>query len=52
MAIPVGVRSLIMFLPMVVQGEEGGTREAYGPVLGKDSLSGSPASKTMWRRSE
>ncbi len=41
-----------MCLPMLFQGEEGGTREAYGPDLGIESLSGSPSSKTMWRRSE
>jgi hypothetical protein len=52
MAVPVGVWSPIMFLPMLFQGEEGGAREAYGPGLGKESLSGSPPSKTMWERSE
>ena len=41
-----------MCLPMLFQGEEGGTIEAYGPDLGIESLSGSPSSKTIWRRSE
>ena len=50
MAAPVGVWSPIMFLPMVFQGAEGGTEEAYGPGLDKESLSRSPSSRTMWRR--
>jgi hypothetical protein len=52
MAAPVGMWSPIMFLPMVFQGAEGGTEEAYGPDMGKESLSGSPSSITMWRRLE
>ena len=52
MTAPVGVWSSIMCLPMLFQGEDGGTREAYGPALGIESLSGSPSSRTMWRRSE
>ncbi len=51
MAAPVVVWSPIMFLPMLFQGAEDGTKEAYGPSLGKESLSGSPSSKTMWMRS-
>jgi hypothetical protein len=49
---PVGEWIPIMCLPMLFQGEEGGTREAYGADLGRESLSGSPSSKTIWRRSE
>ena len=52
MTAPVGVWSPIMCLPRLFQGEDGGTREAYGPSLGIESLSGSPSSRTMWRRSE
>ena len=49
---PVGVCSPIISLFSVFHGEKGGTREAYGPVLGKESLSGSPSSSTMCRSSE
>ena len=49
---PVEVWSPIMCLPKLFQGEDGGTREAYGPDRGMESLSGSPSSKTMLRRSE
>ena len=49
---PVGVCSPIISLLVVFHGEKGGTREAYGPVLGKESLSGSPSSSTMCRSSE
>ncbi len=52
MAASVGVWSPIIFLPMVFQGAEGGSEEAYGPGLGKESLPGSPSSITMWRRLE
>ena len=52
MTAPVGLWSPIMCLPRLFQGEDGGTREAYRPALGIDSLSGSPSSKTIWRRSE
>ena len=52
MNVPEGVWSPIMCLPMLFEGEEGGTREAYDLGLGRESLSGSPSSKTMWRRSE
>ena len=52
MAAPMGVWSPIMFLPMLFQGPEGGTEEAYGPDMGKEYLSGSPSSITMWRSSE
>ncbi len=41
-----------MFLPMLFHGEEGGTREAYGPVLGMESLSESTSSFIMRRRSD
>ena len=49
---PVGVCSPIISLLVVFHGEKGGTREAYGPGLGKESLSGSPSSSTMCRSSE
>jgi hypothetical protein len=52
MTAPVGVWSPIMCLPKLFQGEDGGTREAYGPDLGIESLSGSPSSRTIWRRGE
>ena len=52
MTAPVGVCIPIMGLPKLFQGEDGGTRAAYGPALGIESLSGSPSSKTIWRRSE
>ena len=48
---PVGVCSPIIALPVGFHGESGGTREAYGPCMGKESLSGSPSSSTMCRRS-
>jgi hypothetical protein len=48
---PVGVCSPIIVLPVGFHGESGGTREAYGPCLGKESLSGSPSAITMCRRS-
>ena len=48
---PEGVCSPIISLLVEFHGENGGTREAYGPCLGKESLSGSPSSITMWRRS-
>ena len=48
---PVGVCSPIIALPVGFHGESGGTREAYGPCLCKESLSGSPSSITMCRRS-
>jgi len=49
---PEGVCNPIMGLPMVFQGEEGGTSVAYGPCLGRESLSGSPSTKMIWRRSD
>ena len=49
---PMGVCSPIISLLVVFHGEKGGTREAYGPVLGKESLSGSPSSSTMCKSSE
>ena len=48
---PVGVCSPIIALPVGFHGESGGTREAYGPCLCKESLSGSPSSITICRRS-
>ncbi len=48
---PVGECSPIIALPEGFHGESGGTREAYGPCLGTESLSGSPSSITMCRRS-
>jgi hypothetical protein len=52
MTAPVGVWIPIMCLPMLFQGEEGGTRETYRLNLDIESLAGSPSSRTMWRRSE
>ena len=49
---PVGVCSPIIALLVGFHGEKGGTREAYGPGLGKESLSGSPSSSTMCKSSE
>ncbi len=43
----VGVCSAIISLLVGFHGENGGTREAYGPCLGKESRSGSPSSNTM-----
>ena len=43
-----GVESYHVFAH-VVPRDEGGTREAYGPGLGRESLSWSPSSKTTWR---
>jgi hypothetical protein len=48
---PVGVCSPIIALPVGFHGESGGTREAYGPCLGRESLSGSPSSITICNRS-
>ena len=52
MTVPEGVCIPIICFPEVFHGEKGGTREAYVPVLDSESLSGSPSSSTMWRRSE
>ena len=49
---PVGVCSPIISLVVGFHGEKGGTREAYGLGLGRESLSGSPSSSTMCRSSE
>ncbi len=40
-----------MHLPCVFHGEMGGTKELYGPSRGIESLSGSPSTVTIWRRS-
>jgi hypothetical protein len=40
-----------MSLPSLFHGDVGGTRYAYGPALGMESLSGSPSSSMIWRRS-
>jgi hypothetical protein len=40
-----------MFLPILFHGDVGGTREAYGTCMGSESLSRSPSSFNMWRRS-
>ena len=40
-----------MFVPRVFHGDVGGTREAYGPSPGRESLSGSPSSVKIWSRS-
>jgi hypothetical protein len=52
MTYPEGVCTPIMVLPMVFQGEEGGTSVAYGLGLGRESLSGSPSSKMICKRSD
>ena len=52
MTAPVGVCIPIICFSVEFHGEKGGTREAYGPCLGRESLSGSPSSSTMCRRSE
>ena len=48
---PDGVWTPIMSLPILFHGDVGGTNDAYGPVLGIESLSGSPSSSIIWRRS-
>ncbi len=49
---PVGVCSPTISLLVLFHGEKVGTREAYGPDLGKESLSGSTSSSTMCKSSE
>ncbi len=51
MTVPEGVCIPIICFPEVFQGEKGGTREPFGPVLDSESLSRSPTSSTIWRRS-
>jgi len=41
-----------MFLSILYHGDVRGTREAYGPSLGRESLSGSPSSVIISRRSK
>jgi hypothetical protein len=40
-----------MSLPNLFHGDVGGTSEAYGPDLGKESLARSPSSGMMRKRS-
>ncbi len=40
-----------MSLPILFHGDVGGTIDAYGLALGMESLSGSPSSSIIWRRS-
>ena len=51
MAPPLGLWIPIMSVPRLFHGDVGGTREAYGPSLGRESLSGSPSSVRIWSRS-
>ena len=51
MTVPDGVRIPIMSLPNRFHRDVGGTRDAYGPDLGRESLFGSPSSSMIWRRS-
>ena len=44
MANPDGVCTPIMSLPILFHGDVGGTKDAYGPDLGMESLSWSPSS--------
>ncbi len=44
---PIGVCRPIIALPVGFHGEKDGTKEAYEPCLGRESLSGSPSSNTM-----
>ncbi len=48
---PVGVWTPIMSLPRRFHGDMVGTRDAYGPNLSRDALSGSPSSSMIWMRS-
>jgi hypothetical protein len=40
-----------MSMSILFHGDVGGTRDAYGHGLGMESLSGSPSSSSIWRRS-
>ena len=51
MIFPVGVWTPIMSRPIWFHGDVGGTRDVYGSCLGMESLSGSPSSNMIWRRS-
>jgi hypothetical protein len=51
MIVPGGVWTPIMSLPNRFHGDVGGTRDAYGHDLGMESLSGSPSSCIIWKRS-
>ncbi len=48
---PDGVWTPIMSLPTLFHGDVGGTRDTYGPDLGTESMSMSPSSIIIWRRS-
>ena len=50
-AAPVGLWTPIISVPSVFHGDVGGTSEMYGPAWGMESLSGSPSSVMIWRRS-
>ncbi len=51
MIIPDGVWTPIMSQPMRFHGNVEGTGDAYGPDLGMESLSRSPSSSMIWKRS-
>ncbi len=51
MIFPVGVMTPIMSRPIWFHGDVGGTKDVYGSCLGMESLSGSPSSNMIWRRS-
>ncbi len=46
-----GVWTPIMSLPILFHEDVGGPKDTYGPDLGMESLSGSPSSIIIWRRS-
>ncbi len=46
-----GVWTPIMYLPIMFHGDVGETRDTYGPDLGMETLSRSPSSRIIWRRS-
>ena len=51
MTVPYGVWTPIMSLPSRFHGNVGGTRNAYDPDMGMESLFGSPSSNMICRRS-
>jgi hypothetical protein len=51
MIYPDGVWTPIMSLPTLFHGDVGGTRDTYSHDLGMESLSGSPSSRIIWRKS-
>ena len=50
-AAPVGLWTPIMSVPNVFHADVVDTSETYGPSWGMESLSGSPSSVMIWRRS-